>query len=71
MAFVDYGSPLVVKNKLEHKWYQIGVISHNEGLNLIVVIVNFVRVSKYVKWIQETIDKFNILFFVLLIQIFS
>jgi hypothetical protein len=52
MALVDYGSPLVVKNKLEHKWYQISVASHNEGLNF----VNFVRVSKYVKWIQETIE---------------
>jgi hypothetical protein len=49
---VGHGAPLVIVNKKEKRAYQIGVIA---GPIVSANTMTFVRVSHYVKWIQETV----------------
>ncbi len=50
---VDYGSPLVVKNVAERRWFQVGVTSNTAPNKH---MVEFTRLTNFVQWIQDTIE---------------
>uniref|UniRef100_A0A5F7ZYG3 Prothrombin n=1 Tax=Macaca mulatta TaxID=9544 RepID=A0A5F7ZYG3_MACMU len=55
----DSGGPFVMKNPLNKRWYQMGIVSWGEGCDRDGKYGFYTHVFRLKKWIQEVIDQFG------------
>ncbi|XP_007998145.1 zinc finger protein 408 isoform X3 [Chlorocebus sabaeus] len=55
----DSGGPFVMKNPLNKRWYQMGIVSWGEGCDRDGKYGFYTHVFRLKKWIQKVIDQFG------------